>query len=249
MKHEKTQKKNPHHLVVNQHVFPSKSISRFTNTNCMVSVCDKKNQVERLAKPNDIIFCARRSWDQKSEKGYMLEIENDFQALADRILDNNVCKIRNENKNIINFFYALWYMRSRYRNLNEQEIQMKGVTGYDWTKDQEEIFEKSGCAFIRKGGKAPARVINGMKLKMLICDYAVNVLCGTSWGIIHAQDGEFVVPDITSQTIIPLNPRVCLASPSSNGIIVKNNVAEINRALVYTSHEYYFARNFTNCPL
>lgn len=247
-KYEKTQPKNPHQLVVSQHIFPAKSISRFTNTNNIVSLRDKKHQVERLAKPNDPIFCAKRSWDQRAEKGYMLQIENDFQNLIDRILDNNVCEIGNDEKNIINYFYALWFMRSRHRYLEEQETQMKGVSGHNWTQEQEEIFEKKGCAFTREGGKVPARVINGIRLQVVIDSYTVNDLSNSDWGIIQAQEGEFVVPDITSHMIIPLTPTVCLVSPSQNGIIIKSNVAEINRALVSTSQEYYFARDFLNCP-
>jgi hypothetical protein len=248
-KYEMTQPKNPHQLVVSQHIFPAKSILRFTNANNAVSIHDKKHQVKRLAKPNDLIFCAKRSWDQRAEKGYMLQIENDFQNLTNRILDGDICAIGDDERKIINYFYALWYMRSRNRYLKEQEIQMKGITGDNLTKDQEEILEKKWCAFHREGGKIPARVINGMQMQFSIDCYVVNNLSNSDWGIIQAQEGEFVVPDIPSHMIIPLNPAVCLVSPSPNGMIIKSNVAEINRALVSTSQEYYFARDFLSCPL
>jgi hypothetical protein len=73
-KPEKTLPKNPNQLTVKQHVFPSRSIERFRNPNGRVSVYDILRRQIRLRAPNDILFCARRAWDQRAEAGYMKQI-------------------------------------------------------------------------------------------------------------------------------------------------------------------------------
>lgn len=53
-KYEKTQKKNPHSLTIDQHVWPAASIARFANISGVVDVLDKLQQSRRTAAPNDV---------------------------------------------------------------------------------------------------------------------------------------------------------------------------------------------------
>ena len=143
----------------------------------------------------------------------MKSIEDAFQTLAVKILDGSVSAIGDEEKGIINEFFALWYMRSRKRNLTAQEIQANGVTGGGLSKDQEEILEKRGVLFARKGGRFPARQLNGLELRMRTYHYVRNGLSVTQWGIIQAQDGEFAVPDVPGTPSFPLRQRSALPLP------------------------------------
>jgi hypothetical protein len=115
-------------------------------------------------------------------------------------------------------------------------------------RDQEENLELNGYVFIRLGGRLPARQINGAQLRILIAKYAHEKLSDARWGIIQAQSGEFIVPDVPLHTIVPLTPGCCLISPALNGIILRGNVAEINRSVSAASRVYFFARDFENCP-
>jgi hypothetical protein len=245
--YEKPQNKNLHKLTVRQHVFPSASIARFCNSDGGVSLCDKVLNTIRPATPDDVVFCAKRAWDQRAESGYMKSIEDEFQVLALKIIEGSIAKVGEVEKHIVNYFYALWYMRARYRNLSVKEIHSNGVEGSKLTQNEEEILEKNHVAYTRLGGKIPARTVNGLRLQALIDGYA-NDLLSTQWGIIRAEKGEFIVPDRPEHTIVPLTPILCLVSPSMNGTIVKNNVAEINKAIVKGSGEYYFSRDFSSCP-
>jgi hypothetical protein len=245
--YEKTQKKNPHKLTVKQHVFSSASIARFCNIDGRVSLHDKLRNKVRFAKQHDDIFCAMRAWDQRAESGYMKSIEDEFQALALKIIDGTVFEIRNVELNTINYFYALWYMRARYKILAVNEVQMNGVTGDNLSQDQEEVFERNYVGYIRADGKVPARQINGLQLQSRIDGFAYD-LSSAQWGVIQAQEGEFIVPDIPTHTIVPLTPTLCLISPSGHGTIIKGDVAEINDAVVNSSCEYFFARDLSNCP-
>jgi hypothetical protein len=244
-KPEKPQKKNPHELVIRQHVLPSKSIFRFVDSTRRVSLHDKARGKVRPAKPNDPMFCAKRAWDERAEAGYMKGIEDAFQALATKIIKRTVSTIDAEGDSIVNRFYALWFWRATLRTLDTQELQLNKVTGpgRTLTQDEEECLEKKWMLFIREDGTVPARQINGLHIQRLVDSYA-----SVSWGIIEAQEGQFIVPDVSAHHIIPLAPTLCLVANTPDGIIHKQNVAEINRALRAASQKYFFANDFSKCP-
>ncbi|HQT90335.1 MAG TPA: hypothetical protein PK677_17680 [Acidiphilium sp.] len=79
-KTEKTRPGNPNRLTLRQHVFPTKSISRFGNQNGLISVHDLIRKQVFNAKPTNVIFCADRAWDQRTERE-MKTIEDRFQSL------------------------------------------------------------------------------------------------------------------------------------------------------------------------
>ena len=94
MTYEPTLKSYHHGLTVKQHTFPKTSTARFAgqkgNVELFLNSLDKVIQ----AKPSNEIFCAEKSWDQKAESGFMKKIEDDFQALAGRILDDGLVSFK-----------------------------------------------------------------------------------------------------------------------------------------------------------
>jgi hypothetical protein len=246
---EKTRPRNPNRLTVDQHNFPSKSIERFTNEDGRVSVNDlHRGQVIRV-KPGNAIFCARRAWDEPAETGYMKQIEDQFQKIIGPVVDGTAETLVPEHKPAIDRMYALWYMRSRYKELESQEIELNGIPGDDLTKAQEENLEKNGYRFARKGGRMPARQLNGLQLQIRINRYALDLASRvTRWGVVSAQSGEFIVPDVPSHGIIPLTPRLALVQFAPDGMIVERNVGEINHAMRAASRDYFFAHDFSSCP-
>jgi hypothetical protein len=244
---ERTRPRNPNSLTVNQHVFPTKSIERFTNQNG--NVHDLHRAKVFPAKPKKVIFCASRAWDQRAETGYMNRIEAEFQEIVDPIVDRKTETLAPERKAAIDRMYALWHMRSRYRELESQEVQLNGNVGSDLTKEQEENLEKNGYMFARKSGTMPARQLNGLELQLRIDNYARDLAAGvTRWGVISAQSSEFIVPDVPSHGIIPLTPRLALVQCAPDGMIIERNVAEINQAMRATSQDYFFDAIFRAAP-
>lgn len=246
-KPEGTLPRNPTRLTLKQHVFPTRSIERFVNRNGRVSVFDRLRRQVRLAAPDDILFCARRAWDERAESGYMKRIEDRFQAIARPIIDGQTATVAPEQKPAIDRMFALWYMRARYRELDAQEIQLAGITGDELTKLREENLEKNGYAFTRKGGRMPARQLNGFLLQMRIDRYAEQ-LAAVKWGIIHTQSGEFIVPDVPTHIVLPLTPTLALIGSAQDGTILEANLAEVNRGVRANSQAYFFARDLTQCP-
>jgi hypothetical protein len=178
----------------------------------------------------------------------MKQIENDFQTVASKIIDGTMLEIGTIEKDIVDRFYALWHIRSRQRSLPAVEIQAKGLTGSKLMRDQEENLEKNGYTFAREGGKLLAHHINGIQIRMKVGKYAHEFLATSQWGVIQAQKGEFIVPDVPNHFIIPISPTLCLMNPTPNGIIIEQNVAEINRSVRAASQRYYFAHDLSLCP-
>jgi hypothetical protein len=115
------------------------------------------------------------------------------------------------------------------------------------TRHEEENLEINGYSFVREG-KFLARHVNGFQLKVLVNGYANKWQHEKQWGIIRAQSGEFVVPDVPARLMISLTPHLCVISGGVTGTILESNVAEINRLNRDESREYFFARDLSSCP-
>jgi hypothetical protein len=234
-------------LTVYQHVFPSASIKRFAAGDGLVSLYDKVRQRSRPAKADDPILCARRVWSQRAESGYMKSIEDAFQDLASQIVTGAVSFIDSEYKVTVDNFFALWRFRVDYKDAPDDEIQFNRVTGEDWSQDQEERFERAGVAYLRTGGRMPARIMHGLRIQFQIDSY-VRQLVSVQWGVIRAQAGQFVVPDYPELMIIPISPSLCLSAGGQSGEITRDNLAEVNHNFRERSREYYFAKDLAQCP-
>jgi hypothetical protein len=212
-----------------------------------VSVYLLAREEARPIKPKNPLFCASRAWDQRAESGYMKNIEDQFQRIIAPIIQGKASTILLEQKPAVDRMYALWCARASYRDLDEQETELNGISGQALTKEQEENLEKNGYMFAREGGKWPARQFNGLRIQMFIDQYSPRV-SPVRWGIITARSGEFIVPDIPSNMILPLSPSLALAGSAPDAAIDEKNLAEINRALSGGCLEYFFASDLSNAP-
>jgi hypothetical protein len=247
-KAEKTRRGNPSGLTLNQHTFPQRSIARFADADGRVAVHDLIRGKVRRAKSTDPLFCAVRAWDQRAEAGYMKEIEDRFQILADAVIGGQGAITAAEDREVIERFFALWYMRARFHELPEQEVKLNGIKGDRLTKEQEETLEAKGYMFARSGGLMPARQLNGMWLQSQIDGYARDLASVERWGVIQPQSGEFIVTDTPLHMIIPLTPGLAIVGNAPNGTILRGNLAELNRVIVAGSQRYFLARDLTDCP-
>jgi hypothetical protein len=113
--------------------------------------------------PDDVLFCARRVWDHKSEHGFMVDIENAFQGVADKILTGQRNLTKAEHF-LITSFYLLWNLRQRARTEAPIFPQLTGwkperlVT----EKDTQEQFEKSGVLYWDQNGEIPNRILTAV---------------------------------------------------------------------------------------
>lgn len=247
---EKTRPGNPNQLTLNQHVFPTKSIERFAGPDGHVDVrlLDSRNKVIR-PRPDNTIFGANRAWDQRAESGYMKRIEDRFQQVADAIIARKTGTVSAQERPAIDWMYALWYWRARFRELESQETQLNSVTGADLSLEQEENLESNGYMFARQHGAMPTRQLNGVVVEMRTGFYVEELAKSVArWGIITAQRGEFIVPDVPWHGVIPLTPQLALVWNTPDGIITEQNLGQVNTAMRLASEIYCFARDLERCP-
>jgi hypothetical protein len=82
------------------------------------------------------MFCVTRAWDNGSEVRFAKKLEDDFQRLAESILEGRVSNFDAERTHIISSFYVLWMARAEIRHQPEQDIVLKGIfPGRKWSKD------------------------------------------------------------------------------------------------------------------
>jgi hypothetical protein len=246
MRYEQTQRRNPHQLTTKQHVFPAASIERFAQKDGFVSVFLHKQRKTVPCRPLDVLFCAKRAWNDASEHGFMKKVEDAFQILANQILDGTVsCSLGLKEHKIVSHFYALCTLRAEARAAPPQDVQMKGVLpGSTLTKNQEEILEKNGYIFAR-GTTMPGRHMTSIRIQVLL-----DRLCApeTTWAVVYSRVIEFVVPDSFFEVgIVPLSPNCCLVANQGGGEISSDNAIAINRIAIEKSSMYYFARDFSKC--
>jgi hypothetical protein len=251
MSYEKTQKGNPHQLTVNQHIFPAKSISRFVNTSGRVNIVHRKIGKVISVKPDNQLFCAMRAWDQRAESGYMKNIEDKYQSLADSILCGAQKNIGLLEDKIVTDMFMLWNIRSTRTHSPIPDQKVKGIIDVSrkLTKDEQEHLEKNHIGFIRPDFSISGRSLSGINIQMNM-DMARKGMADTQWGILTAKEGEFLVPDnFNNARILPLSPKHCLFSQSENKIIDLQEVRKINQLALENVIEFWFAKDISNCPV
>jgi hypothetical protein len=247
MKSEKPQKGNPHGLTIKQHIFPTKSIDRFADNGIVQVFLKGKGKIFSVI-PKDSIFCASRVWDQRAEIGFMKDIEDSYQIIAND-LSKNTRALSDDENNAISDFWSLWCLRFYYSVNPVYDQKLPGIidTSHQFTKDGEETLESEHIGFIRPSGLMPGRFISGGRLQIAIFNCRKQFK-NVKWGVIEAQEGEFMVPDnFSSYMIVPITPLRCFVANEASRIINKDEVAFINKAALSDSKSYYFGRDLTAC--
>ncbi|HEY7392165.1 MAG TPA: hypothetical protein VH640_26845 [Bryobacteraceae bacterium] len=240
---------NPEQLTNCQHAFPRASVKRFADFKGLVSVRHLATNKQFKAAADEDVFCASCVWDYRAESGYMLDIENQFQALAGEILAGRVVALNAEQSETVTKFWALWYWRAKLRNAPELDRTVHGVRGEPLTNEQRDKIESVGATFIlSSGNKLPGRFLAGFQILRGI-DECSHQLWGRRWGIVRAHVGEFLVPDSPGRLLaVPLTPEVGLHFESHDCIIPESQVARANACARRSAKCYYFARDFSVCP-
>ena len=125
---KKPQKGNPHELTVKQHCFPRRSIERFVNDDGIVHVWLIEQGKSIRVLPKDQLFCARWVWDQRAEAGFMREVEDAYQELADGIEEGRIVRrLRVDENRVVTEMYSLWRARSKWRRTPLPDEPLKDV--------------------------------------------------------------------------------------------------------------------------
>lgn len=247
---KRVQKRNPHQLVIDQHIHAAHCIKKFASEKGTVAVFDKSISQWVQRKSDAAIFCAKRAWDQRAEKGYMNSIETAFFKVIDSI-DNPLI---NRNHDAITRYFHLWRLRGEARDNEKQNVRFNGVSGSSLTIDQQEILESKHTLFITEEDGMPYHLAKGIEIQVML-EKICHFMGPTTWGLLTASRGEFLVADYYPgdsdglQPFIPVSPQhAFFANTLDRGIDV-HQVREFNRTSISSSRNYFFCRTLEKCPL
>lgn len=248
MGYEATQKGNPHKLTINQHVFPKKSIDRFSDESGLVQLFRTDGSKVISASSTNSLFCAKRVWDQSTEAGIGKHIEDRFQGLVDSILAGHSNVIGHFEKTVVEDFFSLWRTRQKFRAEGLDDFKLEGIEGDSLTKDEQEILERQHIIFCIDG-VMPGRFAAGTHVFGYMNTFRQDNQ-HMQWGIVRAGEGEFIVPDCyQDMMIVPVSPKLMIVADQPNSTLTRSEVAVINQTAIARSTDYYFARRLSSCPV
>ncbi|MFA5233755.1 MAG: DUF4238 domain-containing protein [Sulfurimonas sp.] len=257
---EEIQNSNPHRLTIKQHIIPRASIKRFYNDDKRIELknLSSKKQQKLLTNENDEIFIVKSLWSQKTEASIMKSIEDKFQKLVDKIINEKLSVFSVQENQIICNMYSLWEFRTHYiEEFTSSFINtpLYETTPPNITKDEEEILESKGACFISKDNTFSTRFILEFEVNRFI-DMKFSYRKNIKWGLLKSEEAEFIMPSNPinnnnakdKETIIfPITPYLCLIPIAVFEIIQQSEVKELNEILVKNSKSFYFAKDFTCC--
>lgn len=236
-------------MTVCQHTFPAASIARFAGTDGCVEVCLVKQQKVVRLKPDNQLFCAKRVWDQRAESGFMKEIEDKYQSLAEVVILHNKRNLNAAEQQVVTDMFAIWNIREHRKDNPIADQKIEGIidVARHYTKDEQELFEKKHICSIRPDLSIAGRHLVGFNIQLSLFQVREQMK-DAHWGILKALEGQFVVPDnFSNARILPLTPNLCFFSQSNDDEIDENEVTMINNLAMESSRTFYFSRNFKEC--
>lgn len=244
MAFEKPTEGNPHKFVIKQHFHTAHSIAKFHDVDCKLDVFIKDSGEALRRHSRSSIFCAKRNWDEKSEKGLMADIEQLFHQEI-----NEIKPFELRNHSAISEYFMLWKIRYDFHISRMDDAVLNGISGSGLTKEQEEVLESKGGSFVRDGGMFPARFMTGIQVLRLL-DMNRPGMQNMKWGLLEAEEGEFIVADSYNDlAFMPISPTLAFCAGSQDMQIDKAYVTNANRKSIEKSREFYFARDLSKCPV
>lgn len=128
----------------------------------------------------------------------MKNVEDDFQDIDGRIIDDDLESFKKADLTVINEFYCLWNLRAIHKQnrVNDQSIYVENLLGLSsvYTKDEQEQLEKEGISTIRGDFKIAGRFLASPSIRLQVTQ-AAKAMGDSDWNILRAVEGEFIVPD------------------------------------------------------
>lgn len=201
--------------------------------------------------PKDNLFCAKRVWNQRSEDITKITYEDPFQDLAERVIAGITQFLDLKDNVTATSFWGLWVTRFLARKNPPQDKPVFGVTGIELQDDRERL-ERRRAVFVNSDRTISGRHLADMEIQKgidkILMDYA-----NWSWGIVEAQELEFVVPDCPRVMYLPISPKIALLANDQRfqgkAYLSGKNVKELNKVLFGVTNRYLFANSLPGTTL
>lgn len=249
---EFVQKGNPHRLTKEQHFIPKSQIKRFENKNLKVFCKNLKSKNKKIIEinANDNIFKVQRFWAEFAEKGYMKNIEDNFNKLVDCILNSSIKEFTNKQSRIICDMYTLWERRvyhiEEFNKNSDLFIKLDEISGNNYTPDEKEKIESVHMSYVNENGEISNRDLIAGQIQIFILNSPYKEI---QWGILKSENKTFVMPsnpcmsnNYDKATIIfPISPHYCLVPVQIYREIDDKDVDYLNNTMINNSKWFYFS--------
>lgn len=248
---ESIQKGNPYRLTKEQHFIPKSQIKRFENRNKKVWCKNLKSKNQKIIEinSNDSIFKVQRLWAEFAEKGYMKNIEDNFNKLVDYILNLSIKEFTNEQSKIICDMYTLWERRvyhiEEFNKNSDLFIKLIGIDGESYSHDEKEKIESMHMSCVNDNGELSNRDLIAGQIQIFILNSPYMKI---QWGILKSKNKTFVMPsnpcindNYNKTTIIfPISPKYCLVPIKMYKELDDNDVDDLNKIIIDNAKWFYF---------
>ncbi|MCH4813661.1 hypothetical protein [Vreelandella neptunia] len=244
MSFQKPRKGNPLQLTVDQHFHTAHAIDQFSDDDGYVEVFDLNSGAVLKRRKRAKVFCAKRNWDERAERGYMVSIESQFHDQID-----NHRSFADRDHRAISRYLALWRLRHRFHLERASAAPLNGVTGECLSQEEQEILEKKHVGYVNELGQIPSRQLAGAQIQIGIDQIMVG-LGGVRWGLLYAGNGDFLSADCYHEfCFIPISPKYAYAGGFEDRSLAYDQVAEINKKSIASAQEFYFGNTLSACPV
>ncbi|MEZ8609368.1 hypothetical protein AB4562_14355 [Vibrio sp. 10N.222.54.A1] len=244
MEYERPRKRNPLGITIEQHFHTAHSIGKFYNHTDNVEVFEKSTSLTFPRNKRAKIFCTKRNWDERAERGYMVDIEHGYHEQIDNL---GISKERNHHA--ISKYFVLWRLRHQAHLNRLSNAKLSGVPGLRLTKEQQEIIEVKRAGFVNSEGEIPARQLTGHLIQSGIDQHMLDFK-DVKWGLLQASKGQFLCADSYHDLfLMPISPKFAFAANTPDSFLNYSDVAAVNKQSIESAKEFYFARSLKKCPI
>ncbi|CAP44979.1 hypothetical protein GG851_12105 [Bordetella petrii] len=242
---ERTQKGNPHHITINQHIHSKHCIKQFCGKDGLVDVREMATDKVTRAKPEAKVFCTKRAWDDVTEKSRMAGFERAYFNVL-----TNPSTFESRNHEAISAYYLLWHFRFLAATADRTPLTINGVVPErELDINSRELLESRGIIYMNEDATMSTRFIYGARF-YLFHDREMERLRGTRWGLVHCRAGELLCADNHGGHLyMPISPTAAFLGGYQDGTLTLDDVQACNRLSVATADNWLFARDLQVCPL
>jgi hypothetical protein len=120
-------------------------ISQFADGTGCVSVLRRAKPTPFDARPENVIFCALRVWDEQLEHGFFKKIEDAFHAEVGEILRRGTV----QDHTAVNRYLAVWELRSRLKETPLKDSRSTGHLDHHFRRTRNEPWNRGGTSSVK----------------------------------------------------------------------------------------------------
>lgn len=179
----------------------------------------------------------------------MQDIERRFGVVVAGVLRGPSTIQRDASHRTISEMFALWRARTHFAYQPLADQRLAGVAPERVVSpDAMDQLEHYGVIVPDSAGFIAGRMLAGPTLQRML-DAHLHALGDMRWGVVRAEEGEFVLPDtFGGNLVLPIAPTYCFVANNPDGVIGIEVVGQLNVLAQKCAKRFLVARHLAACP-